>query len=1150
MMTTPCSHANSDAKSRVPETAAPGESERQQRLEIAYCELLELAESGAAFNRPAILAKYPDLARELTEFLDSQAFVLRTIDSAQLLPRPAGVRVGRFVSSRIISSGPMSVVYEVVDESSSTGGPLALKVLPAHGRLDPKFRERFNREVEAVSQFQHPNILPTLELDATGAEPYILMPLIDGSDLRTIRRALAQRTVPTPDQEARSAETYVVVNPTNHADHAALGSPGSHSRAVAMLGLQAASALEHAHQQGILHRDVKPSNLLLDSRGTVFLTDFGLARQSDILHADLTATGDIPGTLRYLAPERLRGWCDPRSDVYSLGLSLYELLTLRPVFDDFGRGRLIQAIESKEPPPPRKIRAEIPRDLETIILKAISKEPNARYASAQELASDLQRFVAGRTIRANRLTLLGKGARWARHHQAAVVTALAVLFATVVGLAASTLLVVREQQRTVAAARETQRESHIQRIAHILAAPRTSGWSSRVGDLVIEAMKLGSDQDHRLQGYAAASLGGLDARLIQSIPITATAISFDPTGRALYLCDSQGRTWVSESPHGSAQLLGTTGQGRFAFRSDGTTFHALFATIEKQEIKLIEPGSSKVVMPLRPPTIPNSSIQSFTLTPDASFVAATVVSNENSWSIVVWSGPTGEVIRRLEVDRPTCIALTPDGSWLAAGTKVGEVETWRLPSGDPTPVLKAGRAAITPLAFAPDPLRRSPPNWLLAAGDFAAGLRVFELATLALRAQCRGSQYDVFDLAMSPDGMLLASLGRDPPTLWEANSGRPVLQTFGVGTSSSVVFSSDGKRIALNGQNPLDHSQGVLVFELTNGRGFQTLWGLDTRIEKTTISSDARRIAALTQDFRVGVWDRVANRLLHVLEVPVGVYTDNAGMAFSPDGKRFAFAAGRQAKMWDVETATLIKTWDLPAGFQDNLAFQGDGRLISARVETNDPRVPPYNSDPVANPRVLRIRELNADALQTRAEITEFNRHVLYSELTRDGRSLLIDGLGGLKDAPVRMLKAFDVAGNRELWSLEDPRSNAKGAHFQLDPTGRLFLRENSEGQLQITELASHQPLETRGSDDPNKYIASLSPGAELRLSYDEPRLQLELSTPKQSLLMVANGITAAGRMEFSLDGNVAVWGNRDGTVTVFEPVEVRNQLAKFGLAW
>ena len=175
-------------------------------------------------------------------------------------------------------------------------------------------------------------------------------------------------------------ETYTVANPDAPDDRAALGSHNSHMRAVALVGLQAARALEHAHQRGILHRDVKPSNLLLASSGTVYLTDFGLARQADIAYADLTATGDIPGTLRYMAPERLHGACEPRSDVYGLGLTLYELLTLRPAFDTHERGRLLKEVANSNPPLPSKLESGIPRNLETIVMKAIEKEPVHRYA--------------------------------------------------------------------------------------------------------------------------------------------------------------------------------------------------------------------------------------------------------------------------------------------------------------------------------------------------------------------------------------------------------------------------------------------------------------------------------------------------------------------------------------------------------------------------------------------------------------------------------------------------------------------------------------------------------------------------------------------------------------------------------------------------
>src|SRR5262249_9706356 len=153
-------------------------------------------------------------------------------------------------------------------------------------------------------------------------------------------------------------------------------------------------ALNYAHSQGILHRDIKPSNLLLDAAGTVWVTDFGLAKSQTA--EDLTNTGDLVGTLRYVAPERLTGQSDARSDVFSLGLTLYELLTLRPAYDEKSQGGLVQQVTAAEPPSPRKLDRRIPADLNTIIQKAIAKEPERRYQTAAELAGDLARFLDDR----------------------------------------------------------------------------------------------------------------------------------------------------------------------------------------------------------------------------------------------------------------------------------------------------------------------------------------------------------------------------------------------------------------------------------------------------------------------------------------------------------------------------------------------------------------------------------------------------------------------------------------------------------------------------------------------------------------------------------------------------------------------------------
>jgi tetratricopeptide (TPR) repeat protein len=185
-------------------------------------------------------------------------------------------------------------------------------------------------------------------------------------------------------------------------------------RSAARIGMQAAQALEYSHKQGILHRDIKPSNLLLDVTGNVWVADFGLAKSLDSDH--LTHTGDILGTLRYMAPERFQGVCDARSDVYSLGLTLYELVALRPAYEDSDRHRLIARVQAEEPTALKSLVPEVPRDLATIIQKAIAHEPASRYATVAALASDLERYLEGRTILARRASFLERSYRWCRRN--------------------------------------------------------------------------------------------------------------------------------------------------------------------------------------------------------------------------------------------------------------------------------------------------------------------------------------------------------------------------------------------------------------------------------------------------------------------------------------------------------------------------------------------------------------------------------------------------------------------------------------------------------------------------------------------------------------------------------------------------------------
>ena len=390
---------------------------------------------------------------------------------------PPVTHLGDFRLLREVGRGGMGVVYEA--EQVSLGRRVAIKLLPAAVFRDPTKRRRFEREAKAAARLHHTNIVPVHGFGEHDGTPYYVMQFIPGLGLDAVidelgRSPAGGRTPepnrpPTGEQAALSvalarsllgedgAGTAGWNGPADDAptttsaggatpDPAPLARPDRGSSAslstsgvhlpgqsgsgvggsagkkttywesVARIGVQVAGALAYAHKQGVLHRDIKPANLLLDLDGIVWVTDFGLAKADD--SDDLTHTGDLLGTLRYMPPEAFEGKSDARSDVYALGLTLFELVALRPAYDERDRNKLVKQVTTGDPPRLRKLRRDAPRDLVTVVEKAIDKDPARRYQTAGALADDLQRFLDGRPITARRATELERVRMWARRRPA------------------------------------------------------------------------------------------------------------------------------------------------------------------------------------------------------------------------------------------------------------------------------------------------------------------------------------------------------------------------------------------------------------------------------------------------------------------------------------------------------------------------------------------------------------------------------------------------------------------------------------------------------------------------------------------------------------------------------------------------------------
>lgn len=447
-------------------------TDEDPRILQASREYLAELEAGRRPDRQAFLSRTPELAEQLSECFDGidLAQSLRPpVPIPQLQPEFTASPVGDFQILNEIGRGGMGVVYEAIQ--LSLGRRVALKVLPFATALDAKHLQRFKNEATAAAQLHHTHIVPVYAVGCERGVHFYAMQLIEGRSLAAVIREL--RGDSPNDPSSASLPVTAVYHASATIANSYVASATQHSgrtresfRTSARIAADVADALEYAHEAGIVHRDIKPANLLLDSKGNVWVTDFGLAQVS--ADVGVTQTGDLVGTLRYMSPEQASGRrapVDHRTDVYSLGATLYEMLTLTPIFSGSDRPTLLLQIFNDEPRPPRQIDRAIPVELETIVLKATAKSPADRYVSAGEMAADLRRFLNELPIHARRPTLVDRGRKWMRRHPSFVGAAVLLLVCGVIGLMVTTALVAREQAATKARAEEAEARFELARRA-------------------------------------------------------------------------------------------------------------------------------------------------------------------------------------------------------------------------------------------------------------------------------------------------------------------------------------------------------------------------------------------------------------------------------------------------------------------------------------------------------------------------------------------------------------------------------------------------------------------------------------------------------------------------------------------------------------
>ncbi len=445
--------------------------------------VLRQLEQGEPVDIERLKREHPEIADELEQCVANLQFIediasLFGGESDRDVPGSASsslndvdARIGDYRIIRELGRGGMGVVYEA--EQLSLRRYVALKILPYAAVLDKRALQRFHNEVTAAAQLDHPNIVDVYAVGCDRGVHHFAMKLIDGCSLYEIIRQLRRMRdsqarfpasilsiaansndktkfpeVPDPISSESQTDVDTALQKTTWRSQTK-GESASYFRSVAEFGAAVAGALDFAHQRGIVHRDVKPSNLMIDSAGKAWIADFGLAQIET--GTALTRTGDLLGTARYMSPEQIEGKriiLDHRTDIYSLGVTLYELLTLQLPFEADNRQELFRKIAFEEPTRPQHITPSIPKDLQTIVLKAMEKIPSDRYETAVDMANDLKRFLDQLPINARRATVAQRVKRWSRRNQWLVRSIAFGLLSSTIGLTVFSGLLIRERGRS------------------------------------------------------------------------------------------------------------------------------------------------------------------------------------------------------------------------------------------------------------------------------------------------------------------------------------------------------------------------------------------------------------------------------------------------------------------------------------------------------------------------------------------------------------------------------------------------------------------------------------------------------------------------------------------------------------------------------
>jgi WD40 repeat protein/serine/threonine protein kinase len=997
-----------------------------------------------------------------------------------------------------VGRGGMGVIYRA--RHLGLNRIVALKTVRSGVQTNAIALARLRAEASAVARLHHPNIVQIYEVGEYAGQPYLALEFVAGGSLR-------DHLDGTP-RLARAAAGFVEV---------------------------VARAMDAAHARGIVHRDLKPANILLDwdlsgraefaretspsalptivgpsaiEKAVPKITDFGLAKWLDAAEAGepLTQTGEVVGTPSYMAPEQARASgaaVGPPADVYALGAVLYELLTGRAPFVGQTTFETLLRVVHEEPVSVTRLCPWVPRDLATVTMKCLEKEPARRYASALQLADDLRRFQGDEPIAARPPSAWYRGRKFVRRHKALVVGLGGTLAAMLLGTVVSVLFALGEaKERRLADAKTAEAQANLYAARmNLVQASWQDGQLRRVLDL-LQACSPAGPEDRDLRGWEWRHQWRLchdELRTIGEHTDEFVSVAFSPDGTRLAAASPDGTAHVWDVASGRSRVLRGHRRGIscIAFSPDGTR---LATGSTDHSIKVWDVAEGRELHALKGHIF---KVEAVAFSPDGRWLA----SLSRDQTVRVWDAATGRTRHVLpgHTAQVRGVAFSPDGRWLASGSSDFTVLIWDWAREQPVHRLRGHAQDVEGLAFSPDG------RWL-ASASLDRTVRLWDAATGRERHTLRGHANWVYNVAFSPDGRLLASAGWDGTVkVWDVASGQDLRTIRGHTTRvHGVAFSPDGAQLATASA---DHT--VKLWD-AGGEEFRPFRGITAQVEALAFSPDGQRLASAS-GANVTVWDAAAGVVLTTLHAQ----GDVLGVAFSPDGTRLASAgADGTVCLWAAAGGRALQVLRGHRGRVRAVAFSPDGERLASAGED----------------RVVRLWDARSGR-----ELAALQGHawgIAAVVFSPDGRWL---ASGGGEENKHGETYVWDAKDGRPLRTVRSDAGDVRA--LAVSPDGRWLATAmgvvEQQGEIQLWDAADGRAVRTlRGHGHVITGLAFSPDGGRLASAGYDHVVKLWDPATGQELRTLA-GQRRFLCVAFSPDGTLLATGSQDNSITHESTVKV-----------